>query len=116
MINRLRLATIIESKCLHSFICFADEINQPCMGVVQFTVRVQLNIEQLVEEELLFFFNSIMQANWWQLSASGSAFDFRGCWADVRGSQKSSVHNIVDLASHMFVGDVMPSRLVSISQ
>ncbi|KRX49266.1 hypothetical protein T05_3386 [Trichinella murrelli] len=56
-----------------------------------------------------------MQANWWQLSASGSAFDFRGCWADVRGSQKSSVHNIVDLASHMFVGDVMPSRLVSIS-
>ncbi|KRZ52320.1 hypothetical protein T02_14003 [Trichinella nativa] len=71
--------------------------------IVQFTVRVQLNIEQ-------------RQANWWQLSASGSAFDFRGCWADVRGSQKSSVHNIVDLASHMFVGDVMPSRLVSISQ
>ncbi|KRX73525.1 hypothetical protein T06_12988 [Trichinella sp. T6] len=56
------------------------------------------------------------QANWWQLSAGGSAFDFRGCWADVRGSQKLSVHNIVDLVSHMFVGDVMPSRLVSISQ
>ncbi|KRX89884.1 hypothetical protein T4E_4965 [Trichinella pseudospiralis] len=53
------------------------------------------------------------QTSWWQLSASGSAFYVWGCWADVRGSQKSSVRIILLIhAGHMFVGDVMPSCLV----
>ncbi|KAL1235811.1 Leucine--tRNA ligase [Trichinella pseudospiralis] len=78
-----------------------------------FLLVVERFITNAVSESKAFVSKPFEQTSWWQLSASGSAFYVWGCWADVRGSQKSSVRIILLIhASHMFVGDVMPSCLV----